>query len=827
MDDPWGSPWANNDGSNNPSLTNLTLEPPPRVLLSAKPSSNSNSHTNLSVPSPWANNDDDGLGEWPSAGDAVAITPNSGSLNPWASWGDVNQQPTPRRDSPKKESLAAWPASASTASSPSLRPLPPSHSPSGGTPTLSRQPSFDPWKSGVSMRASVEDLAPPVIHVGSSKSASPHRTAHDDLTIEPPSKGHVRGGEDLDDGSLITPRARSDNESRGHIKGGAKEDGHSGRSRSSSRSSHGSSHKRSDKNSPVTSVDEEAGSQSEPTQAFTKVQELVELFDGLAKNKKGPKTLPREKRRKRTEAETGSENGGEGDDDESDDEGGDDEEDEEDFGDFEDATEDEGETDELEPPATFSPLSPTRSRADEASQFSNQWSSPISSPKRRRVPSIKVEVEVPLDLIDKLFPPPEEPFSAKPTKGHKRDDSLEQVIYDTFAETSERRTWYRTSRFGSMLRNDAADFENYTSVSWPNTKVHEETLQIVRKWRERETLGWSYGTGGNGSSGGFGWDSAAPTVSMEEIFGRKRGPPKHISTASESRIQKHMKNLSNGSKSPTSPGTAATFGWSTTSPTETTASRPTQITAPTPAPAAPSKRPLSMHQRRDILHRKQTSNPWTVAPLAASYATTTSNDASFEWGSFNAFEKKEGPDPSKARVPERSQTLPLNVGGDSQTRTKTLEAKTLSAHPLGISTTTTRGSGFGDEDEDEDDEWGEMVSSPTMDASPFPPPAQQKLKPIPQLAPKPTLVQQKPEDPKLLPQPTPATEQKITSKPTSSPPLQSPKSNTLPVALPLPSPRSKPPPLRKPSVEQTVEAVDEKAIKEIVDELPDLSWILQ
>lgn len=581
MDDPWGSLWAqtNDDNKNahNTGLGSLGLEPPPKVVLSVNNNGSVN-NSQVSLASPWEK--DDGFGDWTGT-ELGSLTPSS--LNPWTSWGDTNQQqPSPQRGrSTTKDSLSAWPSS--TASSP-LRPLPHIRTSVSRSPTLSRQPSFDPWKSDLSLKAPDDVFAPTTPTQPRSRNEpsnfdmAPRSPAEQDQLDEGSQKQKQADWENSEDAKSIknskqqrkleVPKKQSNIE-QAHF-------------RPSSRSSNSSAREEDPGDSPITSVGGDEMTVTGDTKSASKVQELVDMFNGLSKH---PDTVEDTVDRSPHQSEQE---------------------------DFEKAARQKGDT-------LFRPDSPSSAPQSftQKEVFSSGWDAePDPDWEAVRLQKDRVPVYIPMDKINELFPAEDESLCRNK---HKRQESFSRDIHDLFTEDSERKAWYRISRFGSMLRNDAPDFENYFSVAWENTKVYEEILIVVKRWMQDTSLisggGGLNGTTRPGRIGGFGWDSAGPIVSMEDIFGSRRQKlhcqdepsslenhvavqPQNIAVTPNAEVDAPTSML------PLSPSTAA-FSWNSMA-------QPYHEKMDQKQPHSALQRPLPLHQQRNI-HQKQASSTWKSA----------------------------------------------------------------------------------------------------------------------------------------------------------------------------------------------------------------------
>ncbi|KAM3428886.1 hypothetical protein NHJ13734_008409 [Beauveria thailandica] len=99
----------------------------------------------------------------------------------------------------------------------------------------------------------------------------------------------------------------------------------------------------------------------------------------------------------------------------------------------------------------------------------------------------------------------------------------------TFTTTSARKTWYRVSRLGSARFHDNGDDEAaYRRVAWPSSDIRTKTLDIVRRWMEQDSIAGRVVLGGGRKAGGplgasmFGWDDGAPQVEIGELLQLRR-----------------------------------------------------------------------------------------------------------------------------------------------------------------------------------------------------------------------------------------------------------------------------------------------------------------
>ncbi|KAK7430307.1 hypothetical protein QQZ08_003055 [Neonectria magnoliae] len=265
--------------------------------------------------------------------------------------------------------------------------------------------------------------------------------------------------------------------------------------------------------------------------------------------------------------------------------------------------------------------------------------------------------EPPKEPMPKRLEPPSEPYSVDLSKLHELFPSVDTsfpspepvpdvIIDDTFASIDERKTWYRVSRFGSIRKHKLGDDENYVRISWGASTVRAQAIQTVRRWMEEDSIAGRVVLGRRTGAAGskiFNWDSSAPQVEIAELLSRK-SHSRHASTISKTTVA-----------SPTAPA----FGWSSGS-----TSSPT-ITIP-----PPDSHVLPITEPSSTVKSSPAARPPAIKPIARSHSTIQ---------------------------PIASPTSPLAQSPNTTESDDSSEAEA-------------------DEDEeDDDDDWGEMVSSPTAD----------------------------------------------------------------------------------------------------------------
>lgn len=693
MDDPWGSPWATNDSSSALEpfpRSSTTLEPPGRTLTRNR---------SFSAQSPWAA-DDDGFADWATADPGLALPPVAAAASTtgpgWSVWGaesammNTSQTYLParaREGSLGQPSPTLWPA----ASSPGLQPTK-SVSRRSSARSLGRQPSPDPWATEFSQnRLSL----PAAVHNSSTDQLSfsalarhveepehhetrPNEPVEAEPTAQPSTSNAVFPEKPVDDHATQIVADQEESEARGRH---AENNSNSPTLSRHSSLSDDSHHDDRPPESPITSMDEDAKDRPTVTRrASAKIQELVHLYDGLAKKK--DQTLltpdatggrPRSTSRSISIRSSRTDDGS-------------------DFGDFEDGHEEEAIRSSRQSSNTGSPRRPA-SRAGRLRSLSKTSlrasavvpSQPAPSPILEEVSSKFNELrekfgpakfDVNLDIVDALFDV-EKLDREQPSFKDYSLDAIEGIIKDSFTVVSERKTWYRISRPGTLRKHDMGDHENYRRVTWTGSKVREDVTKIVRRWMEEDSYS-GRPTMGRGlsaiKSGGFNWDAKSKTepLSFDQIFGKRKSVqpvqpattplPRPLSLQPQPTVHGHSRNSSAGVKSlpPRSPLSipepppGPAFGWSTGA-------------NDTSTPA--SSRPSSQYARPSLDVNSTRSGPSRAASV---------------------------------HEPESRSSLQLAPPPSGPTLVTSVE---------GLNPTL-------DTSDDEDEEWGDMVASPAVESRP-------------------------------------------------------------------------------------------------------------
>ncbi|AEO56611.1 hypothetical protein MYCTH_2301714 [Thermothelomyces thermophilus ATCC 42464] len=679
MDDPWGSPWATAEGDRElkpGSPAKSDIVPPPRAFL---PASSSPRVPAIVEQSPWGG-DDVGFGEWTTASDAA-------THSVWAApWGgsSPNLPATPRDDLLGKSSPITLPGSIAT--------------PGPANGSRLRQPSPDPWGSGFSSHRSSHDAVttPRLVVESASPADSPidtlkenpfgireeavwdkfetkteEFTAAQTTTIPEPTAAtrDPTEGEGVEDYET-TPASVSGDDARLSVESNRQTRG----DRSSTPSNENTDHEGERPDSPITSVDEEQRSSRFSTRKLSgKVQELVVKFDGLARA--ASEEHPPIARTRSISPSVSSKKDGREDDPR-------DAVDDADFGESEDADAvADGDTDEraMEPPSQPEQPAPNQHRREHsgANDASTALLPPLPDSPSPIAKFGPLDFHVDLELVTKLFPP----TAAELSHEAKVDrEVLDHVINDSFTEISQRKTWYRISRLGSTRRHDAGDDESYRRVAWPSSTVHDETIKIVRRWMEEDSIAGRIALGGRVSKtqkNMFGWDSSAEPVALDAVFKKKSShtraalsqpPPAstlslELADASATHSPQRPTHRASGSVGPAVPS----FGWNTgslapSSQTSTTGMIPEPPNATASAPAPTTSQ--TADEDDDDEWGEMVSSPVTSQP-------TTAGPVVQELGAVGIFSQTGGPapTPSDAAAPSVTELPPAKPAPQGQAST--------------------------------------------------------------------------------------------------------------------------------------------------------------
>jgi hypothetical protein len=139
-----------------------------------------------------------------------------------------------------------------------------------------------------------------------------------------------------------------------------------------------------------------------------------------------------------------------------------------------------------------------------------------------------VEFKPDLALLDKIYVSLSEETSAEKV-------FIPDVIpHDSFASTEERKMWYRLSRYGPMRQHESGADDNYVRVNWAKSQVRDETLKVVARWIEEDRISGRVVLGGGSKAGSiFGWnDSKSKPASIAAAFAERNPRKKQGSISS-------------------------------------------------------------------------------------------------------------------------------------------------------------------------------------------------------------------------------------------------------------------------------------------------------
>ncbi|KAL2754753.1 hypothetical protein ACRALDRAFT_1064568 [Sodiomyces alcalophilus JCM 7366] len=204
----------------------------------------------------------------------------------------------------------------------------------------------------------------------------------------------------------------------------------------------------------------------------------------------------------------------------------------------------------------------------------------------------------------------------------------DHIITDSFESVSERKTWYRISRFGPSRKHDLGEDDHFTLITWPTSTVRPETIRIVRRWMEEDSIfGRSFrGSLANGASGrSFGWGQKASPVDFQKFFSQRKsmlgGPPTSQSTLPADGPH----SLHDTHSLDQSPATVPTSTVGTDAPSSATFSWATRSSPPYPHGTAPSEL-SAIHRKGD----RDFPSPHALDPPPNMIGPTEVEDD--EWG---------------------------------------------------------------------------------------------------------------------------------------------------------------------------------------------------
>lgn len=646
MDDPWGSPWADESSHPLPNVDTTTKRPvTPDKQLSLQ----------HATTSPWG--DDGGFGDWAEAptNDEPGVNDVANGDNKTSEWGPETAEPDVPDDL-GNETTHTWFTRENTLADAENQTI---KSPMFNTTEASQ----DPWAGAVSIlveeeleasdeigrKASDATLTPidrdeiahlgndiPIEYGGDAIEAEKEHIAGDDVgRVKSPSSAistssigisqldfdtPTKLGEDIvertvvqnelhdngkptdTDSDDLTPTAAADNENyaglipvTSHFS--AVKDALQNDSPMSRPSSSPSDHSQHDEvaESPRTSFEEEPKRPKLEREGSSKVKQLVQLFEGIAvveDDSESTKTAQVEKDVENVD---------------------DVEEDFGDFGDFEEGNDDDTADDDPSDPERELSTAVSAREINTPAQPPAPTQLESSSTREADIPAKDhgpVEFNVDLSRIDKVFSEKDQVVPALNLDARSLDIDNTQ---ETFSTIEERKVWYRISRYGTMRKHNTGD-DDYVRINWSSSKVREETLKFVSKWMEEDRIGGGVILGGANRFGSmFGWgDKDEAPLTLESAFAarkaqrrssrsRSRKSSMHSTTAgveddgpaehrrrrsSQSSIFKKKDSIEAATDRP-----GPHFGWSTSQPSSAVSETTLSILPPTNS-SAKSSQPL-------------------------------------------------------------------------------------------------------------------------------------------------------------------------------------------------------------------------------------------
>jgi hypothetical protein len=679
MDDPWGSPWAEEEEVPiHPRLVSKKSDSEVKPTTPVQPSTLAlDEKTN----SPWDDADNSGFADWAAIPEDIGNTRRLDSTD--KEW-EGNSEP----DIQLKASLPAELPWNNAAERPVkvFPKLSPSSEPNFAE--LSRQSSPDPW--AVQFNREDEPTSTNYrdgegVKVDSSEVLTGEEKFAEEVVC-PLGDEILSGGSTTplgkvvsQDGSILQPAADILEASLAGVKeeiSTQTPDTEVVSSRPSSSPSEHSHHEEHFHESPRTSIDEEPKRSQIPRKVSSKIQELVEHFDGLAKPVQSlelvravsqgilevpDSPVPNEDSQEQSySVASGDESQTDGDMD--------------DFGDFEDGNSD---------------IEESSSKGFFPAQGSSDLSPEAEFGKERDVPPRKNPGPVIFNIVpsDLARVYPEDGFIPSTENVFVPDRDLD----NTLATTEQRKTWYRISRYGTKRKHDNGDDENYARVTWPQSHVRQDTLKIVSRWMEEDRISGHVVLGGVGKgSSVFGWsDAKAAPIPIAQAFASKQGKKPEPST--------------------TTPVPEVPREW----PKGLVRSRSTSKTrSPSKARRRSSLKSISISEEVPAPKVPIPNFGWSATPGPASNQARVATTSAYS----PAVDSKSPP--RKSRSSHRSTTsvsssvtaVPKDVSSALTSRKPSISRASVPKPPiLDVAKL---------QDED-DDEWGEMVASPVIAVAPI------------------------------------------------------------------------------------------------------------
>ncbi|ROT34603.1 hypothetical protein SODALDRAFT_329716 [Sodiomyces alkalinus F11] len=551
MEDPWGSPWETHDVEDSgatatPTATSVDANPEPPPPAFFTPS------TSLTIPtghSVWV--EDDPFGEWAAPEPSSQPIPASG----WGIWGGRDSQAdssqlTPRYESKLKTSSPRWPSSRSTSpGQPSSRLR---------NRSSSDQLSLDPWASEPSTnitnkRGAFEPSAPlpQIQHL-------PLLPENAGLDAERPVKRQLLTSTSVEDGSLSIDSAEKNQGNVDRPQSDQplpKPDLHPAAVNSPSKPSASEfdlTEVTLHEPPSLTPPADDAVPNNAGDRQVSKVHQLVEMYDDIARKNATVHESPPPSNQGVSASQHSPING---------------------------TPSRGGVSIQTKSENTLSSF-PTTEHESSDTELPTSLVQDVRSEKAEGdapeiVPdTITIDHEpfyVDYSHLDHLFPG----LESNNVTGSDVEVP-DHIITDNYESISERKMWYRISRFGPSRTRDLGEDDHFTVVTWSTSTVRSETIQIVRRWMEEDSICGRTFRGGlaNGANGrSFGWGQKATPVDFQRFFSPRTstfaGRPTPVSAlpadAPDSHLDTHSLDRSPVSMSPSTVGTeapsSATFGW--------------------------------------------------------------------------------------------------------------------------------------------------------------------------------------------------------------------------------------------------------------------------
>ncbi|TGO62647.1 hypothetical protein BCON_0018g00400 [Botryotinia convoluta] len=364
-----------------------------------------------------------------------------------------------------------------------------------------------------------------------------------------------------------------------------------------------------------------------------------------------------------------------------------------DFGDFEEGFSDDGEEVIENHNSIEQPIS------SELATPQNE-SSEMCSPKG---PTGLVDFSIDLTSVKTLFGEAKEDHDEAAEKIFIPDT----IIAETFASTEERKMWYRVSRYGTMRKYNTGDDENYVRISWAPSQVKQETQKIVARWMEEDRNNGHVSLGGTSKGGSlFGWnDPNAPPVPLATILGSKRK-----SVKLEAKVAaKESVNAPRESSKEVTRDQSRSQSRSPSKPRERSSTNSVDSGVNIKAPPTP---PVAQFGWASSPAMQTASGSGITPPDTGSFMKTFTLPVNSTFGSFGqlspalpspAPKSPIKPPPSFAQAVKKPRPISMPPPSTNSSNGKPANLAFIS-NDL-------------DDDED-DDEWGEMVSSPIVTEAP-------------------------------------------------------------------------------------------------------------